>query len=351
MTRIERPLAAVVLLALALVHGPGASPAAEAATIAPSEKWSNVFSEADVTFHYVIRSDEALAGRLNWSLSVNRRTVEHGQVPLNIPADRAAEMAVPLKMPEVKPGVILEAQLSAAVYPTGARRPAAEHFKTVWIFPRDPFAEQSEWLKGLKITLFDPEGKTADVLEKVRVPVKFTKNISALDDLKEGMLVIGEGAAWRDYRGLGEAMVKAAARGVPVLCLAPGDGSLVLPGSEGADLPRPAGLTLRQEDVITELDKRLDAGAWTSGGRVAATRLAIKSDRDQVVAAAAKDGPGWGWLEARYAASRGRLIVCGLPIIRQWEASPVPRYLLVELFRRLNAAAQSVSLPQEERKH
>ncbi len=300
---------------------------------------------ADVTFNYVVRSDEALAGRLNWSLSVDRRTVEHGQVPLNIPADRAAEIAVPLKMPEVKPGVILQAQLSAAVYPTGARWPAAEHSKTVWIFPRDPFAEQSEWLKGLKITLFDPEGKTADVLEKVHVPVKFTKNISALDDLKEGMLVIGEGTAWRDYRGLGEAMVKAAARGVPVLCLAPGDGWLVLPGSEGTDLPRPAGLTFRQEDVITELDKRLDAGAWTFGSRVAAIRLAIKSDRDQVVAAAANDGPGWAWLNARYAAPRGRLIICCFPIIRQWEASPAPRYLLVELFRRLNAAAQSVSLP------
>ena len=57
------------------------------------------------------------------------------------------------------------------------RRP--EHVKKVWIFPRDPFADRSEWLKGLKITLFDPEGKTADVLEKAHVPFKFTKNTSA----------------------------------------------------------------------------------------------------------------------------------------------------------------------------
>ena len=77
------------------------------------------------------------------------------------------------------------------------------------------------------------------MLEKARVPFTFTKNIAALDELREGLLVIGEGTAWRDYRALGEAAVKAAARGVPVLCLAPGEGRLVLPGTAGAECLRP----------------------------------------------------------------------------------------------------------------
>ncbi len=78
------------------------------------------------------------------------------------------------------------------------------------------------------------------MLEKARVPFTFTKNTAALGELREGLLVIGEGTAWRDYRSLGETIVKAAARGVPVLCLAPGEGTLVLPGTAGSDLPPPA---------------------------------------------------------------------------------------------------------------
>jgi hypothetical protein len=220
----------------------------------------------------------------------------------------------------------------------------------LWIFPRDPFADRSEWLKSLKITLFDPEGKTAEVLEKIRVPFTFTKNTSALDELSEGLLVIGEGTAWKDYRSLGETMVKAAARGVPVLCLAPGEGTLVLPGTEGADLPAPESLTLRQEDIITELDKRLDATAWPPAGKIAASRLAIKSDRDQVVAEVSQAARAWPWLEMRYPAPKGRLLICGFGIIRQWEATPAARYLLSELFVRLTAKKQPTPLPQEERK-
>ena len=221
--------------------------AEESTTIAPKEKWCNLFSGSEVTLHFAVRSAIAQEGRLNWSLSVNRRTVEHGRTPLAIAAGRVADIALPLKIPEVKQGVILEAQLGVAVYAMGADKPLAENSKTVWIFPRDPFVDRSDWLNRLKITLFDPEGKTADVFDKANVPFKFTKNISALDELRDGILLIAEGTAWKDYRGLGEEMVKAAARGVPVLCLAPGDGSLTLPGSEGAGMPRPVSLTLRPE--------------------------------------------------------------------------------------------------------
>jgi hypothetical protein len=324
--------------------------AAEGTAIEPVEKWADVFGGCEVKFHYTVRTTQALDGRLDWSLSVNRRTVQRGQLPLTAGADRAAEATVVLRVPEVKEGVILESQFSIAAYAAGDQKPAAEHVKQVWIFPRDPFARRGEWLKGLKITLFDPQGKTADVLEKARVPFTFTKNTSALDDLGEGLLVIGEGIAWKDYRWLGETMVKAAARGVPVLCLAPGEGTIALPGAAGADMPPPESLTLRQEDIITELDKRLDAAGWPPNGEINASRLTIKSERDQVVAEVGRARHSWPWLEVRYPASKGRLLVCGFGIIRQWEATPAPRYLLSELFLRLAAEKPSTALPQEERK-
>lgn len=320
------------------------------AAIEPTEKWCNVFGDEKATFHYAVRTGEAIEGRVQWSLSVNRRTVERGDLPLKAAAGRTAEVEVAFNIPAVREGVIVEAQLAVAVHLAGEEKPAASHTKTLWIFPRDPFVDRSKWLKELKITLFDPSGKTAGVLEKARVPFMFTKNVSALDELGEGLLLVGEGTSWKDFRGLDEALVKAAARGVPVLCLAPGEGSIALPGSEGADPPPPAELSLRREDVIAELDKRLDAVAWPPEGRVAACRLAVKSDRERIVAEVTKERQAWPWLEARYA-GKGRLLVCGFGIIRQWEATPAPRYLLSELFLRLTAEKRPAAIPQDERKN
>jgi len=339
-----------IVAGLLCLYSPAASQAADGTTIVPVEKWSNVFSGADVKFYYTFQTAQAFDGRLDWSLSVNRRTVEHGQVPLQALAQRATEVTVALNVPKVKEGVILQAQLTVAVHVQGVQKRLAEHDRTVWIFPRDPFVDRSEWLKRLKITLFDPEGKTADVLEKAHVPFTFTKNTAALDDLSQGLLVIGEGTAWRDYRSLGETVVKAAARGLPVLCLAPGEGALVLPGTAGAELPPPARLTLRQDDMIQELDGRLDAVAWPPKGPIDVSRLTIKSDRDQVVAETGQTPDGWPWLEVHYGAGKGRLLVCGFGIIRKWEATPTPRYLLSELFARLAAEKQPNPLPQDERK-
>lgn len=100
---------------------------------------------------------------------------------------------------------------------------------------------------------------------------------------------------------MGETIVQAAARGVPVLCLAPGEGSIALPGSADAESPSPAGLSLRREDAIAELDKRLDAIAWPPKGSVAACRLAVKGDRERVVAEVTQERQAWPWIEARYA--------------------------------------------------
>ncbi len=55
--------------------------AVEATAIEPVETRSNIFSGAEVKFHYPICTTQPLDGQLNWSLSVNGRTVEHGQLP------------------------------------------------------------------------------------------------------------------------------------------------------------------------------------------------------------------------------------------------------------------------------
>ena len=325
--------------------------AEEPITIEPVERWTNVFSGSEVKFHYTVLSAQPFDARVNWSLSVNQRTVKHGQMPLTAKAGHATEVTVTLKVPKVKDSVILESDFRMALYSAGNQEPSAEHVRKVWIFAADPFASRGEWLKGLKITLFDPEKNTTEVLEKASVPFAFTNNISALDALNDGMLVIGEGTNWKDHPLLGETMVKAAARGVPVLCLAPGEGNLLLPGIKGADVPQPASLTLRRGDMIQELDKRLDAVAWPPKDDVNGTFLSMTNDRDRVVMVAGPSPSGWSWLELQYPERKSRLLVCGFPIIRRWEETPAPRYLLSVLFQRLTAGKQQPSTLTQEGKN
>jgi hypothetical protein len=336
-----------LLLLAWCVLAAAASAAEPRVSIEPAEKWSDVFADHEVKFHHAIRAAAPLEGRLHWSLSVQVRTVAQGELPLKTDGRQPVELTVPLKTPTVKQGVIVQSQLTLAAYADGEQKPVASHSRPLWIFPRDPFAYRRQWLKELRITLLDPEGKTADVLGQAGIPYKLTRNTAALDGLTEGLLVVGEGVAWRDYRALGEAMGKAAARGVPVLCLAPGEGTMALPGSEGADLPAPSGISLRREEIITQLDKRLDAVAWPPEGQIAASRLSLKSDRQQVVIEATRDEHGWPWLEVSYPTAKGRLILCGFGIIRQWEAGPAPRYLLAELLRLAATEKTHSALDQE----
>ena len=61
-----------------------------------------------------------------------------------------------LRVPEVKEGLVVAAELSVDVYPSAGGGKLAGHQRRLWIFPEDPFALQTEWLEGLEITLFDP---------------------------------------------------------------------------------------------------------------------------------------------------------------------------------------------------
>jgi hypothetical protein len=152
--------------------------------------------------------------------------------------------------------------------------------------------------------------------------------------VKEGFILVGEGVSFKDDAGLGETLVRAAARGLPVLCLAPKEGSFPLPGAEGAGLPVPVGMELRREEVITRVDKRLDAKAWPPSGSVVASGLTLKAEEGKVVAEAAAGGAGWPWLEVEYA-DRGRLAVCGFAVVQRWDATPTPRYFFAGVLKRL----------------
>ena len=319
------------------------------------EQWSNLFSDQPAEFHFAINARQHFKGRAMWTLSIGRRTVAQEEAAIAAEPAKPAELLGRLPPVPVKNGVVVQAQLAISVFADAGAKPEATADKTLWIFPANPFVDRTQWLKELKITLFDPREATAGLLQKLNVPFEETRNLASVGEMNDGVLVIGEGISLRDYRELPEVMFKAAARGVSVVCLAPADGLIPIPGSAAAELPAPKSISWRRQDVITELDKRLDAAAWPAHGKVVASSLVLKADAGAVVAEVVREQAGWPWLEARFSAKRGTLVVCGFAIVEAWEHSPTPRYVLSRLLEHVSAdpqkAQDELSPSQGESRH
>ncbi len=303
-----------------------ASLGAEAFEIVPAEKWSGVFGESKVTFSFRVEAVELFNGTANWSYSANRRTLRSGETKVE-----GGMLTIALTTPRATDGVVMETTLAVGI---DDGRDTARFEKTVWLFPRDPFFERTEWLSELQVKLFDPVGDTAEVFGAASIPYDELRNLAAIEGVEEGVVVLGEGVSLQTNKHLHVAAAILAAKGVPVLFLAPSDGSLTVPGTADSGLPSPNQLSFRRNDVIQQLDKRLDSEGWPPRGELAVSRFKVKSERREVVAEVSEDGEGWPWLEFKFE-NESTLAVCGFGIIKHWQSGPAPRFLLARLFEKL----------------
>jgi hypothetical protein len=303
------------------------------------EPWTNLFAEQDVTLHFTI-APANLQGRLTWTFAAaNGRVYDRGRGEAQVPAGKPVKIM--LRTPPLKPGVIQEALLTVNFSADGKDEPAATYQKKIWIFPADPFADRAKWLADLHIKLYDPDAKakTSAVLKEMKIPFDHVPRAGALDEVQAGVVIVGAGAVFQEDPDLMPALVRAAGRGVRVLCLAPASGSFVVPGSDQESSP--GGLALARQDIVRKLDKRLDPFAWAAAGSSSPSSLAIKAEEGKVVAEVVAGNKGWSWLavdfpltplpQADTGSGKGRLVVCSFAIIGAWEASPTPRYLLARI--------------------
>lgn len=244
-----------------------------------------------------------------------------------------ADVEISLQLPGVGEGIVFDTDFTVQLLDS-RDDVVAEHQRVLRLFPSDVFSDRREWLDDLKIVLFDPEGKTSELFDEATIPYKKARSLTVLEKSKEGIVVIGEGVSLADHRNLPEVMVRLAAARVSVLCLAPADGQMAFPDSE-VEQPDSTSISFRRTDVITQLDKRLDAQAWAPDGKLAVAGLEMTSFRGRVLLAVTKSPQAWPWFEATYPRG-GRLIVCGFGIISCWQAGPTPRYLLARIFERLS---------------
>jgi hypothetical protein len=304
--------------------------------------WTTAFAEEEVKIVFKVVAEVPVKGQLLWSLSTSEELVIlRGEIP----CDAAAELEVSLQLPTVKPGVVFETLFAARLHRDGEREPVATYETPLHIYPRNPFHDQLETLKKRELKLFDPAGNTAKILTAAEVPFEQIFNVSAIGELKTGELLIGEGISFREERSLGELLVQAAGRGVPVLCLAPSAGELELPRPSDKP-PGSVAVTFERGAFVRRLDKRFDDKFWMQHPVAAVNSMTTGGRAPQLLIEMEAGDTGWRWLELQVASRTDaeqadsepnklseptKLIVLSLPIVANWEAGPTPRFLLAHL--------------------
>lgn len=305
---------------------------------------SNLFAGRETCLHFNIVSPNVPGASLRWNCTVSGSKVAAGKIRLAGLDDGAARIAVPITVPALKDGVVMPAMLNVSLHADESAPALAALEKKLWFFPEDPFADRRIWLENLKIHLFDPERKTVELLSRLDVKFDEIHNPDALPAIKDGVLVVGEGVSFMDYRGLPGLLFRVSAAGVTVLCLAPAPGMVPVPGM-GTELPVPGRLIFQNAAIIKELDKRLDVHAWSGNIASVKSSFAVGGARGNAVAEWHANTDGWSWMEAQYN-GRGRLIICGFGIVDQWEHGPTPRFLLLKLLEYISGINPQVQNPR-----
>lgn len=333
--------------ALCLFFTAGMAMAADKPLITPTAGYSNLFGGKDMTYRVLVTTATPWKGRAAWSYTtLNNRTIRSGEADIDATAGRPGQFEVRLGTPEVKPGVVLRTRLRVSLISAEGARTDAVGDKTIWVYPDDPFVDRKERLKELKISLFDPEKTTTAALEKLGVPFEPLASVAAAGELKEGLLLVGEGVSFKEYPDLMATMTKLAGAGRPVLCLAPISGGFPVPA---AGIAGPSSLEWKKQSVILGLDKRLDAIAWPPSGSVVASSFTLTPDSSLVVAEAAAGDGGWAWFEAQYP-NNGRVVICGFGLLgKSWEAGPTPRYLFARMLEHVTRKPAKTTAEETEK--
>ncbi len=300
--------------------------------VVPRETWSNYFAEEAVTLHY--GGEPPFADKAVWRLASGNRTIACGEQTVRVSGANTIQFTIDFTLPPVKEGVIMPAELTVFAQPIGDRSvfPAKQ---SLWIFPRNAFADRMMWLESIDIHLFDPESNTAELLEASEIPFSEVDNPDAISTLTNGTIVVGEGASFLEWRALSRLLIDAAQRGLDVLCIAPAESALVLPLGCDAELPKPQHCTLAGNEIIKRLNKLLDHTVWSDDGRVSSSTFELQGQHDIIAAISANDDGHWSWIDLDYGPKGGKVIVCGFAIISKWDSSPTPRYLFRSILEHL----------------
>jgi hypothetical protein len=331
--------AITMLLALCSVLAPAAQAEVRITDQTASHCW---FSGQPLESRFAISGLDGRRAIAQYRLSAANHTIASSEAALK-GSDSPALLTRSVTLPPLAPGVTVALQATIAVIDAESREQLAVTNVTFHSFSPDAFAPQKAQLTQLRIALFDPERSTLPVFEEFDIPYTFVRSLESVitsDAPSPGAVVIGEGVAPADFPELWGQLNQLTVRGIPVLCLAlrGEDGDVLIHrgktrGGVRGGLFSVESLILKRHSALSGLDKRFDTHSWGPTRRLASESLGSITETGNYLFR--PDAKGWLWLEQTSTTGSAPVILCQFRIVEHWEASPVPRYMLLKLLEQV----------------
>lgn len=176
------------------------------ATPLAAEELPVLWLEAGKTVTCPVHSEGA------WKLRSGHRILAGGTARVRQPMIQTNTPAVlEITLPPLKPGVRLQAELLLADQPV---------YKVV-VAAKDPFEDRKNWFAAHPISLYDPEGKTAEILGNEAISFNRLSNFRNIVDHEKGVIVVGDGVDFETEKGLSEILFRKASDGLGVFVANP----------------------------------------------------------------------------------------------------------------------------------
>lgn len=297
---------------------------AEATFPTSLDRWSNVTAGEEIKLVFRLPRDVREGEIIGWSVAVDSAVIIRRETKVRNDGNGNPRLSLSFCLPEGEPRMIVPVTIRISFDDRDVLA------KQLWLYPSDPFRNPVPSFKADQLVLFDPSQTTAARWREASLQFHEQPNAEALSDLDDGVLVIGEGVSFREYRGLSRLIGQAARRGVNVLCLAPSEGTFVLADADDTRNHEIASLLLARADVLSSFDKHLDFLDWRGPSPVNGTTIQFASSSQQMSATFVLDGTGWPWLAAEYRGG-GRVVIACFHCIEHWDSGPAPRHALWHL--------------------
>ncbi|MCP3873622.1 MAG: hypothetical protein GY699_10770 [Desulfobacteraceae bacterium] len=324
-TNILRSLSVGIIFLFAVLNAD-----AQNISIQSISQWPAIYAGKESMYHLKISGQTAISGSFSWTLKVKERVLKKGHDKFYLNDHGEHVISLSLKTPSMKPGVQIPATLNISCHVKQTSQNYTFQFPLT-IFSQNGLLDNGEYLKKLKILLFDPIGTTSNTFQNIKIPhtTISKKELWNLSDPK--FIVLGSGIVFDQYN-LSSRIIELAQKGSRILLFEPSSGNFSM--AEFSKGLRPNVLAFADHHIIKSFSKPF---RWIDNDPKQQYGLTLVRYRNSIMVQVVENKQKeWDWLYVNYAQSNGKIILCTIPIIEYVNDSPVAQIIMKQLLLYIN---------------
>ncbi len=306
---------------------------AQSLTIRAENNWAGIFAGRVTPYKIVLSSDQKSHSSITWKLISKGRVLSSGQQTVNFSNKESGTITLPLSSPPVKPGITLASRLIIEKADENDLQQRLVYDSNLTIYGPDiPLTEKKVYRK-LDIQLFDPIGRTSEILDELSIPYSVLSKSQLINQTNTGLILIGAGIEFNSQRGLANALIDLAKKGQRILVLQPLSGQIRLATLSNSAI-KPSTMSFADDSIVTSF---AEGFKWINNDPMKTHGIRLDNRRQTILAnIVSYQEASWDWFRLEFNQTDGQLIVCMLPFLDYIKENPVPKAIFSRLLIQVN---------------